>query len=474
MLSWMKRRVDQENERGATMLLVTVSMVMLLLFGAFAVDLGAAWSQRRENQAAVDPGGMAAALETRGKTQAVAIADADAEVMRITYNSIDPDMPFSDWVTAWTLCADPAKDPKFTVTGSSDCISYTNSLSTIRVKTPLVDTDTTFASIIGLDTLQTDAFVEVTIGLEDRGQILPFGLPGTSAGANEVCLKTGTQPIPTPPCDGPDDGNFGFLDIAEYGNEPFGTITTCSGAVGLLERNIARGVDHPILSVSNPAAPYKHDIDGCLPNPNLNYGPHTMSTAAATGDKAQVVTDGLVRGTSNPAGGTLTGRLTQSTDTISTAQGNIDDKPLWEYLNGAGQTFCGTVNNHDEMADCLQKMRQATGNTNNYFLDSLGDSARFAWVPLFHNLVLGPGGSVSHNIKEFRPIYLQTTFWKCEPGGCDAVHDPGEPLQGTIKGGNGFSINALTSLQIPRKNLPDKIDDGFFGKGSETLYAIVE
>ncbi len=470
MLRWTKRRIGQDRERGATMLLVTISMIMLLLFGAFAVDLGGAWSQRRENQGAVDPAGIGGALETRSKTQAQAIADADAEIMRLTYSSIDPDMTLAQWQGEWAACTDPAKGAQFTITGSSDCISYTNNLQRVRAKTPLVDTNTTFAAIIGLDTLQTDAFVEVIIGLDGGGgAILPFGLPGAAAGDTEICLKTGPNPNGVPPCDGPVTGNFGFLDISEYGNELFTppTVTVCNGATNTrLARNIARGVDHPIVEAPNAGAPFRRDRDGCNSG-NFNYEPYSLTTE--TGNKVGVLDNGFIEGVSG-----LPGRLTLSSDLYVQGGKAFDDKPLWEYLNAAGQGFCGAVSDHDAMAVCLSNMA-GSASTQSYFLDSLADSPRFAWVPLFYGVTLGLGNTTL-NIDEFRPVYIQTTFWQCNANDCDAIHDPSElPVlgsKGAISGND--KLEAVTALQIPRKNLPDVIDEEFFGEGGQTFYAIIE
>ena len=440
------------------MVLAIASMVMLLMFGAFAVDLGAAWSQRRENQGSVDTSGVAAALQTRGVGQAAAIAAADTEVVRITYVSINPDMTLAQWTAEWAACTDPDKGPEFTITGSSDCISYASSLSKIRVRTPLVDTNTSFAAIIGLDTLQTDAFVEVIITLSGGGAVLPFGVPGAASGSTEICLKTGANPKTVPPCDGPDTGNFGFLDITEYGNITFGSTTLCNGATNTrLGRNIARGVDHPILEAPGAASPFRRDITGCQDG-NINYGPYSLTTEP--GNKTGVLDNGFIDGVSG-----LPGRLTLSSDTISQGGKTFDDKPLWEYLNAAGQTFCGPIGDHDAMAVCLAGMAGST----TYFLDSLATSPRFAWVPLFYGVDLGMG-QTTLNIDEFLPIYIQTTLWSCNAGSCDAIHDPSEGITGTIAGNS--KLEAVSALQIPRANLPEVIDDGFFGSGSETLYAI--
>ena len=325
------------GDRGATMLLTTLSIVVLLMFGAFAVDLGAAWSQRRENQAAVDSGGVAGAIQTRGVDQATAIAQSDAEIIRITYNSIGPDMTAAEWAAEWVACTDPDKGAEFTITGSSDCISYTGSLSKMRVRTPEVDTNTTFAAVIGLNTLQTDAVAEVIISIFAKGKVMPFGLPGGVANDTEICLKSGANPKNVPPCDGPDTGNFGFLDISDYGNEQLGTTTQCNGGTTTrLARNIARGIDHPIATAPNAAAVFRTDLAGCVDG-NINYAPYSLSTE--TGNMTGVLEDGFVAGVSG-----YPGRLAPPNSTNLFTQGgkSFDNTPLDSYLNSDGDTFCMT------------------------------------------------------------------------------------------------------------------------------------
>jgi hypothetical protein len=456
------------------MLLATISMVMLLLFGAFAVDLGAAWSQRRENQAAVDPAGVAGALQTAGLLQGAAIAAADAEVIRITYSSIDPAMTFSQWQAEWAACTDPDKGAEYTVTGSSDCISYNRNLQKLRAKTPLVETQTTFAGVIGIDTVSTDAFVEVILG-QDRsgGGVLPFGLPGGAAGDIEICLKTGANPKNVVPCDGPDTGNFGFLDITEYGDvaaeDP--TLVSCNGTVNArLSRNIARGVDHPMVEAPLANSPFKRDITGCTSG-NWHFNPYSLTTG--TGNRTGVLDAGFIEGVSG-----LPGRLTLSSDRVSQGGKTFDDKPLWEYLNVAGQSLCPGVIDKAGMAACITKIRANPGTV--YFWGEgeagpdIATSPRFAWVPLMHGTTLG-NGSTTLNIDEFRPIYVQTTLWSCDANACDATHDPSEPggIVGTIK--QNSKLEAVSAFQIPRSNLPDSVDDGFFGtSGADIFYAITK
>ena len=59
-----RRRVPQiQNEDGAILPIVALLIVVLLVFAAFTVDLGAAWAERRHDQSAADAAVLAAATE---------------------------------------------------------------------------------------------------------------------------------------------------------------------------------------------------------------------------------------------------------------------------------------------------------------------------------------------------------------------------------------------------------------------------
>jgi hypothetical protein len=437
-------------------------MLVLLAFAAFAVDLASAWSQRAQNQGAVDPGAVAGAMQTRGVTKAAAIAASDVEIIRITYSTLAPDMTLAEWAARWAACLDQDKGSEFTTTATSDCISYTNSLSKVRVLLPRIATETTFAGLIGIETLYTNAFAEVGTSLSGIGAVLPFGLPGNAATNPEICLKTGAEPQSISPCDGPDFGNFSFIDITEFGNDEMGTTTQCIGSTNSrLARNVARGIDHPIAIAPGEFAALRTDLAGCQDG-NFNYAPYTLTTE--TGNKVGVLGNGFIEGI-----GSLPGRLTLSSDTVTYAGRTWDDKPLWEYLNAAGQIFCAPFRSepswtHDEIAACTAAMTGTTA----YFVEDIANAPRFGWVPLFYGFDLGTGNTTL-NVVEFRSVYIQTTLWSCTPSACDAIHNPSEPIEGTLQ--TTDKLEAVTAIQVPKGNLPFTIADGF-GKGGETVYAI--
>ncbi len=76
-------------------------------------------------------------------------------------------------------------------------------------------------------------------------------------------------------------------------------------------------------------------------------------------------------------------------------------------------------------------------------------------MPLFHEATLG-NGNTTLTIKEFRPAYVQTTFWGCKSKGCDLEWDPGESLP---NGASNVRIETWTAIAFPAGSTPTKITD---------------
>ena len=459
------RRQLRRDERGTSIVLVAVTMVVIVGFAGLAVDLANAWSQRRQDQSTVDTAGVAGAIFTAERTKAQAIADASAEVIRISKASLSLAVSDTEWATAWAACQDLDRPTIFTVISpASPCISFTATLQRLRVNLPEVAVTTAFGGVLGIDEIATSAAAEIEIFLDPGGGAMPFGMPGLAGGDGEICLKTGSNPNGIPPCDGPTIGNFAFLDITEFGNLILHTTQTCTGSSNTrLARNIAQGADHPIGVAPSATSVFKLDRDACLDG-NFNAQPYTLTTE--TGNMASALHDGFVDGVSGVAG-----RLTNSTNTITIAGNAIDDTPLWDYLTANGKAICGSISDHDAMVDCLQNVWQPSDGV--IFSGTIDDAARFGWVPLFWDLTLGTGTS-NLNIQEFRPVFIQTTFWKCTSTGCKYIHDPGEPLTPFGGGGGSVKVEASTSIQIPFAALPDEIVENGPGKPGQLTYAIIE
>jgi len=460
-----RRLVDQEE--GATLVLVAFSLIMIFGFAAIAVDGAMAWSQKRENQAAVDTGALAGAQFIEGKTEGQAMDDAETEVIRITYSSIAPDMTFHEWEAAWVNCLDPAKPGEYTKTNSSACISFNADLTKMRVRLPDVEIVTAFAQILGHETIATSGEAEVElVPTTTEGGVLPFGLPWAGSGASEVCLKSGSNPKNIAPCDGSETGNFGFLDITHFGQNPsLGTTTSCTGNTNeRMARNIAQGADHKLGYTDDPTAPPLLDRTACTSG-QFTLEPYTLTTE--TGNKTGVLHKGLVAGFPDDD---VSGRLARG-DNLRTIEGaGLDDTPLWHYLSTNGQNLCGGVSGHEAMISCLGSWTASDGVL---FTEEIQDAARFAWVPIFWEEDLG-NGNTDRTIRSFRPVYLQTTLWKCGKKDCSVIFDPGENLTGSGGGGGNKQIEALTAIHIPSLSLPEDLRDGASGVPGQTAFVLVK
>lgn len=84
-----------------------------------------------------------------------------------------PDMTRAEWAA----CTDADKPVAYTETLGSDCISFTDNLSRIRVRTTVVPWNTTFAEVIGFDTIGTSAFAEVNTPSPPTVVFCPSGCP---------------------------------------------------------------------------------------------------------------------------------------------------------------------------------------------------------------------------------------------------------------------------------------------------------
>ena len=461
------------REEGASMILLALLLVVLMGFAAFAVDAAAAWTVRRQGQSGADTGALAGALFTAERDKATAMQDAEEEIIRITYSTINPDMSFPDWQAEWASCADTTKPGEFTENHSSACISFTANLDKVRVKTPIVPWRTTFARVIGFDEIDTDAEAEVNTVYRAAGGVMPFGLPGSTANDAEICLKSGANPKNGGTCDGPDTGNFGFIDFTQFGNDGLGTTTKCSGGgTDRLARNIAQGVDHPLGTTSLFPATLRDDVTACNDG-NFNARPYNVDTQ--TGNIAQVLMDGFVSGVDG-----LPGRLDRGSNQINIGTGSgqvsLDNTPLWTHLNANGISVCGTVTSHDDLiANCIDRSL----NPGNYtlgvwnrgviFNETIVDAPRFGWVPLFHENDLGAGNS-NRTIKEFRPVYIQTTLWGCQAAGCTSYWDPGEPI--TTQPKKNDKLEAATAINLPKEMFPSSVTDTEPGTDNAVTYLL--
>lgn len=504
MKGFLKRGGSDSSERGATVVIVAFCLVVLMGFAAVAVDSGVLFSDRRQQQSAADGGALAAIqFAQTGLTSGIGCTGTGAtyatcrgaeEAIAVVDGTLPGRYPLSDWLA----CTDPDKPAKFTRTSviTGPCISFTNNFQESRVVMPGTDVDTTFARIIGTDSVNVGSFAEAKLDIEQSADILPFAIGPTGAGQSQSCLYAqSTAQLDITPCEASSSGNFGKLDLSLYGNTTLGTTQVCGNTFPQekMATNLATGADHPLEKGSDSPGTV-NEVTNC---PNIANPVDEIPVQ--TGSAAQGISDGLFYGVGPPAitpslegrlmckdgdSGELPGKISSSCINVWAAFPEaLDHTPLWQFIDpganaeASGQCPSGGIDNRAEMSACLAAWRAWPGtHTIPLFTDSLRTSPRFAAVPILSS---DPsGGSGNYSIIDFRPVYIETIYMKCNANSCDTIHSPGEASAGACPstvlpttsacgyGGNGNpnAIEALTGYVMTEDMLPASIRENFPGE----------
>ncbi len=470
------------GERGASIILIALSMVVLLGFAAIAVDVASIHNERRNSQSAADVGDLAGAQFLYGVGSTTAKTLAETEVRRISaFNLGTTD-------AEWDGCADPDRPAEFSeIALNTQCISWRFDFTQMRVRVPDQSRLATFGRVLGTDRLFTSAFAHVGIeGGGPRAFVLPFGLPPTAGG--EVCLKTGPQPFPEPPCDGPTEGNFGFLDFKRY---QWTSPNNCS--TNFVEENIQEGIDH-YLQINSAVPGAIHEFAGPDPGcPNPYAGPDRTEEQNGT-------TNNLHRGLVD--GSTYAGRLTRVPPTgwpggpwpSTPVMGHdLDDKPLWDFILydlAAHPSECDpavittpdpTMTAHDKMGLCLTEydkilpvesrvplfVQDVDGDPTNEIWD-IQYSPRWAFVPRIHVNFGVPMGTGPYEFIEFVPVFLQTVYGDCNAGSCQEFN----PAEGNTIPANK-KATGVTAFALPDGSVPDEVLDDLFIEFTDLSYLLI-
>lgn len=367
----------EENERGATFILVAACLTLLIGMAAIAVDLGAGWNARRQDQTAADLSAVAGAIayvssnvQTETVNQVLSISAMNLGL------TTDPTWGYTTtdaaWRNAWTGCTDSGRPAGFNTFnapaawggGVMPCIS--GSATEVRVRLPNQYTDTSFGKVLGQSQLTTFASAHATLRFRQGGGVRPFGiLNGIAAGT--TCLTTSPGGLAAPPCDGPASGNFGTLNTQTWGSTEHGTTLDC-GTPGNDELGlaIAKGLDHLIGlhptyggtgvaygTVAYPSATARDDDctnSGGVAIPADNTPPvgPVNSMRADTGfNLFQATKNGLITGEDGFPNSTTS--VTPLLQDIG-ASGSLSDRTLRERISG--NTYSYQVDNtplHDHL-----------------------------------------------------------------------------------------------------------------------------
>jgi hypothetical protein len=492
-------RFDLRDDRGAALLFVAVVALVLFGFAAIAVDSGMAFNERRQDQSAADVGALAAgqfakpvaSADCTGYTgENLARCNGAVAAMQVADATLD-----SPSLVNWSDSSKCGTPPTGFITSPiTDCVAFNSNLQRAWVRIPTVDQPTFFARVIGTNTVAVSADAIANTSLGFRSQVLPFLLPGISTAEDYNCLKTGPNPDWDVCEDLPSTGNFGSMDFFLYGNDDLGTTEKCSGGTnGRLVSNIARGVDHPLGIHPTGTGAGIEEPDNC---PIFSAEPDMVQGQPGVGSNLE---EGLLYGGSDYSStGAYTGRIQTSTGTGykvrknqgSTPEAWVDDTPLWHYLiddmsglPGIVQTKCdkGVIDTRQEMVDCI------TAAKNNHvvvFKDEIASSVRLGFTPEVWEWDFLTPGSYYH-IKDFRPVYIDATYFGCNASSCEAVYTPGvadtgscpaDPAGitcGTPANGNK-TLDAVTAYILSKDILPEIARNPSPGESNQRIFNLSE
>lgn len=475
-----------KQDRGATAITVAISLLMLFGFAAIAVDIGSGFNERRQDQSAADFGALAAVqfakpnpgcsgkacvtqAETNGANEAIAVATA----------SVDPETAATlDWTDA-SRCGTPPAG--FTVTAVSPCVAFESGLRRGWVRIPTVAEPTIFMRVLGVASFGVSAEAIADTSFGNPAGVLPFLLPGNATGTDYNCLKTGPNPDWGVCEDLPSSGNFGSMDFFLYGYPDLGTTEKCSGDTnGRLVSNIARGIDHPLGIHPTGSGSGIEEDTVC---PIFSAEPDMVKGQPGVGSALE---DGLLfGGSAHSSKGPYDGRIEDASGFKVRNGGGpnpavwVDDIPLWTYLNANPLTPCdkSTVDTPAEMVACID---WAKSTSTEVFSDTIITSPRFGFTPEVYELDFLTPGSYYH-IKDYRPVFIDTTFYKCTANKCNVVYTPGvidsgpcptdpEFITCGTPGNKNDDLNAVSAYILSASILPDVAKQPGPGEAGQRRY----
>jgi hypothetical protein len=492
------------------MVLFALVLVVLMIFASLAVDIGAAYSQKRQNQSASDEGALAGGLTfllTGNYDKAV------QALKQVVGENLSP--PPTD--AEWAACKDPGayeiSSLSLSPTYGSPCISFrpfgTHGQIDMRVRLPNVSQTTIFGGVIGMKKLTTSAITVVRIGHPLGGALPSYVFSGVLSG-DSICPFNGTKGNGGP-CSGQSRGSFGSFQPYYY--EPSANCSSGNQGGGndwSVAPAIALGIDHLLVPYSDyltdPTSSHQR-VNG--DNKCSVLAPNTVQplTGSMSGNPMSqgLVTGGGTVGGSPPA---YTGRLAGGLYTTGGPDGNlntakilkvaVDNAPLWYFLspdikdNGAVPLACrqaldlspkrdvamtelptGYDSPEALMSACLSQWKVGDGVL---FSESVGNTKRLGAVPRFWEDVAQQSGSVYFHIKDFVPIFLDAEFQAKASDGTDpaTTHWAGDPITtaSQLSAWNNANLAAEGGMFIPCLSLPgdlcrqvnpDPADNGLAG-----------
>jgi Flp pilus assembly protein TadG len=484
------RKAEHQDEKGAVAILVALSMTLLFLFAAVAIDAsGLGYNERRQDQSAADVGALAAVQFAvpidlgngcTGSGLTRSRCNGAMEAMAVANATLD-DPSLADWADA-DKC--PGRPAGFTVSPISPCVAFSANNQRAWVRIPVIEKPTTLARVVGIDviTVTADAVAGASIG--NPGVVLPFLVPGNAASADYACLKAFSNPNFGPCEDLPNIGNFGAMDFYLYGNEDLQYTERCTGDTnGRFTANLARGVDHPLGIHPTGSGSGRLDQFHC---PDFSAMPDMVYAQPGTGAPIE---SGMLYGGSAYSAIPYPGRIQDSGGFLvrgpqgSTAAARIDDTPLWAYLRSGLPGPCSGVTTPAEMETCIS---WAKNSGTEIFTDELAASKRFGFTPAVWQDDFSQGSAHPYHIKGFYPVYLDTTFYGCSANDCGILHTPGvadvgscptSPTEARITcgtpGGGTNTLQAVSAYILSPEIVPMNAKSPMPGADNQRIFNLI-
>jgi hypothetical protein len=332
-------------ERGIILPIVAISMLVLLAFSAFAVDVGLTYNHRRQDQGSVDAAAISAAIELLNvPTDANAPELVFDEVVRLSHENSMTGMTLEAWRAEWLTCQDPGTGPGTeypltltTAAGAIDCVAFdADPPRRLRVRLPDHEVPGVFAGVLGTQ-FASSAVAEVEIAAGPGfGNVLPFAVPSISADGEFSCLFGGQGEHIPDECLGPDTGQWGVL------SSPRPTEGWCGVAGGASQpfaENVAMGGDHE-LAAYDPADGTM--LDRCVDDGGVVPDEAANRLVRSTGVTPEQLRAGLFDGHFVDG---HRGRLTRSpiqvlgggADIYGVPRSSVDNTGLWFFVPRGGE-----------------------------------------------------------------------------------------------------------------------------------------
>ena len=494
--------VSRDSEKGATAILIAVSLLLLMGMAAFAIDLSAAKNERRLDQNGADSAVLAGALEYALGGSAQSIVN---EAKTFVNSNVRPVAG-----SEWAACVDAEALPILSssipgVAAGSPCISFgfAPQIGSMRVRVPTQQTPATFGRAMGVTQIATFAAAEAGIFDTANGSFPAGVLSGASAG-DEFCLKTGSAGG-RDSCGASTTGDFGSFQpyfYTEFGSGPQNSLCDSGTSPASLSRAMADGLDHR-FGTTPSIGTGRINGDDCPGFP----GPINPNRVDSGGGYSNTdVTNGLVEGGRWPSNSDVfSGRLTRgpyvgqvdagTAGSFSMFTRSLDNRPLWTYIDPAvaddpncqrAAEMPGTptfpfapssgpvVTDWDAAEDLMQACLAQENDL--LFTPDIANTHRLSSVPQYHQSSPLGSNACCYDIRNFVAVFIQGLWtnegaqWTCTgvtvvPGSY-CQHEPGMQGSISITAAGQRKVDSASALILGCEQLPAPVCQMTAGGGS--------